>query len=271
MMYKNEDGDLKIGKIIGQIVVVIVLLVLFFSSYVIVGAGERGVMLTFGAFKGNVLQPGFHFKLPFVQDVIKTSVRTMKIEVEKSEAYSHDLQVVDIHSVINYNIDPATVGTVYQQYGLDFEGKVLTPNLEASVKQTIAQYTAEELLSKRAEVQGQIETALKEAVPSQFLITKYALVNEAFSSDFEAAIEAKQVAQQNAEKAKNELTKAQIDAESRVATAKGEAEAIKIQAEAINSQGGADYVQLQAIKQWKGDVPQYMMSGAVVPFVNLKN
>ncbi len=245
----------------GSLAVVVVFgLMLFFGSFVQVGAGERGVLLTFGAFNGTVYQPGLHVKLPLFQEVIKTSVRTQKIEVEKSEAYSHDLQVVDVHSVINYNVDPTTVGAVYQQYGLDFETKVLYPNLEASVKQTIAKYTAEELLSKRAEVQDQIEEALKRAVPAPFVVTKYALVNEAFSHDYEAAIEAKQVAQQDAEKAKNELTKTQIDAEARIAQAKGEAEAIKIQASAIQSQGGADYVKLQWIKAWES-------GGAKVPNV----
>lgn len=267
--YETAGGDLNIVKIIGQAFVVILTIFILLSSYAVVGAGERGILLTFGAFSGQVLSPGIHFKFPLVQEIVKTSVQTMKIEEEKSEAYSHDLQVVDIHSVINYNIDPATVGTVYQQYGLEFESKVLTPNMQASVKQTIAKYTAEELLSKRAEVQNQIETALKQSVPPQFIITKYALVNEAFSPAYEKAIEEKQVAQQNAEKAKNELTKAEIDAQSRVATAKGEAEAIQIQAQAITSQGGADYVKLQWIKQWNGTLPTTML-GDATPLVNLK-
>lgn len=254
---------------IGFFIVALVFLSIFFGSFTIIPAGERGVLLTFGAFNGTVFQPGLHFKIPYVQEVVKVNVQTNKIEVNRSEAYSRDLQAVEVHSVINYNVDPTSVGNVYQQYGLDFEGKVLTPNLEASVKQTIAKYTAEELLSKRAEVQDQIQTALKSSVPPQFVVTKYALVNEQFSEDFEQAIEAKQVAQQAAEKAKNELTKAQIDAESRVAQAKGEAEAIKIQAQAIQQQGGAEYVKLKAIEKWNGILPTYMM-GDTVPFVNLK-
>lgn len=256
-----------IKKVVVGIISIIALLILI-SSFVIVQSGTRGVVLTWGAFHGTIFEPGFHFKFPLAQSVIKLNVQTNKIEVERSEAYSHDLQVVDIHSVINYNLDPQAVGTVFAQYGLEFEGKVLTPNLEASVKQTIAKYTAEELLSKRSEVQDEIQNALKSSVPSPFIITKYALVNEQFSKDFEAAIEAKQVAQQDAEKAKNELTKAQIDAESRIATAKGEAEAIKIQAEAIQQQGGAAYVNLQAINKWNGTLPTYMTG--VVPFVNLQ-
>ena len=266
-----QDEEKKVTKLIkkGVIGLVILIAILLFNPFYTIGAGERGVALTWGAFNGNISNPGIHFLIPIAQDVIKINVQTNKIEVEKSEAYSHDLQVVDIHSVINYNIDPQTVGLVYQQYGMDFESKILNPNLEASVKQTIAKYTAEELLSKREEVQNKIQDSLKNSIPTPFVITKYALVNEAFSAEFEKAIEAKQVALQNAEKAKNELTKARIDAESRVAQAKGEAEAIKISAEAIQNQGGAAYVQLKSVEKWNGVLPTYMMGGSAVPFVNL--
>ena len=265
----KEDGRPKTGKIVGHIIGELVFLLLFFSSFSIVGAGERGVLLTWGAFNGTVFQPGLNLKFPIAQSVIKMSVQTQKIEIEKSEAYSHDLQLVDIHSATNYNLDPLEVGKIYQQYNLNFESKVLIPNLEASVKQTIAKYTAEELLSKRAEVQDAIQEDLKQAVPSVFVITKYALVNEDFSNAYEQAIEAKQVAQQNAEKANNELKKAKIDAEARIAQAKGEAEAIRIQAEAIQHQGGAEYVNLKAIEKWNGVLPQYMLKDAT-PFVNIK-
>lgn len=255
-------------KIGASIVLGLIMLIIVSSSFTIIGAGQRGVLLTFGAFNGTVYNPGLHIQIPFVQSIVKMDVRTQKIEAEKSEAYSNNLQVVDIHSVINYNLDPAAVGAVYQKYGLDFETKILTPNLEASVKQTVAKYTAEELLAKRSEVQGQIEEALKQSVPSEFVITKYALVNESFSAEYETAIEAKQVAQQAAEQAKNELLKAQIDAEARVAQAEGEAKAIQIQAQAITQQGGAEYVKLKAVEKWNGTLPIYML-GSSTPFVNI--
>ncbi len=266
--YTDKEGQPMPGKIIGHIVLALVIIIFALSSFTTVKAGERGIVLNWGAVSGQVYEPGLHFKVPFMQRIRKMNVQTQAMEIQKSEAYSHDLQVVDIHSVINYNIDSSSVGTVYQQYP-DFEVNILAPNLEASIKQTIAKYTAEELLSKRAEVQSEIETALKTSVPPQFIVTKYALVNEAFSPEFEAAIESKQVAQQKAEQAKNELAKAQIDADSRIAQAKGEAEAIQIQAQAIEQQGGANYVQLQAISKWDGHLPNQMIPGSTVPFVNL--
>lgn len=250
-------------------VLVFVVLIVGLMSFTTVKSGERGVVLNWGAFNGQTFEPGLHFKVPFVQSVRKMNVQTQAMEIQKSEAYSHDLQVVDIHSVINYNIDSSSVGTVYVQYP-DFQVNILAPNLEASIKQTIAKYTAEELLSKRAEVQGEIETALKTSVPKQFTVTKYALVNESFSPEFEKAIESKQVAQQDAERAKNELTKAQIDAEARVATATGEAKAIQIQAQAITQQGGKEYVNLKWVEKWDGRLPITSL-GSATPLINIGN
>lgn len=256
--------------IIFMFVVVVVLLVIIINPLVTVGAGERGVVLDWGAFNGRILEPGLHMRIPFAQTVVKMDVRTLKIEILSSEAYSHDLQNVKIHSVVNYNSDPSQVGLIYQQYGLNAEMNVLRPNLEASVKQTIAKYSAEELLSKRGEVSDEIEAAFRKSIPTVFLVTKYALVNEQFSDAFEDAIEQKQVAQQNAEKADNDLKRIKIEAEQRVAQATAEAEAIKIQAAAIQQQGGASYVNLKAVEKWDGHLPNQMIPGGTLPFLNLQ-
>jgi regulator of protease activity HflC (stomatin/prohibitin superfamily) len=245
-------------------------LFLILNPFVTIGAGERGVVLNWGAFNGQILDPGLHFRMPIAQSVVKMDVQTQKLEIEASEAYSHDLQNVKIHSVVNYNLDPKQVGIIYQQYGLEAESRILHPNLEAAVKQTIAKYSAEEILSKRGEVASEIESAFRQAIPNTFTVTKYALMNETFSEAYEAAIEQKQVAQQNAEKADNDLKRLKIEAEQRVAQATAEAEAIKIQAEAIQQQGGASYVNLKAVEKWDGHLPDQMIPGGALPFLNLQ-
>lgn len=267
--YKTKEGELNIVKIAIHSIIVLLVLVLFFSSYLTVGAGQRGVVLTFGAFNDQIFEPGLHFKLPFIQRVIKMNVQTVSIEREKSEAYSKDLQVVDIHSLVNYNIDPKQVGVVYKNYGLGFENNILVARIESGVKQTVAKYTAEELLNKRGEVQSQVEELIRTTVPSEFLITKYSLINEQFSPQFEKAIEDKQVALQKSEQAKNELAKAEVDAKARIATATGEAEAIRIQAQAITQQGGKEYVNLKWVEKWSGVLPTTML-GDNTPLVNIK-
>lgn len=254
-------------------VLVGILVIAIINPFTIVEAGERGVVLNWGAFNGQILEPGLHIIAPVMQSVAKMDVRTQAIEVEKSEAYSRDLQVVDIHSVLNYNLDPKAVGVMYQQYGSDYETKIMIPNLEAAIKQTVAKYNAEELLNRRGEVQSEIESTFRNAIPTVFVVSKYALVNEQFSTGFESAIERKQIAQQDAERAQNELKRIQVEAEQRVAQAKAEAEAIKLQSDAANNDKYINLkaleVQLEAVKKWNGELPQQMVPGSALPFINL--
>lgn len=255
------------------VVIAAVIAILVINPFTVVEAGERGVVLTWGAYTGQTFDPGLHVLIPIAQSIVKMNVRTEKLQIDESAAYSHDLQNVKITSVVNYNLDPAKVGEIYQQYGHNYEEKILYPNLEAAVKQTVAKYSAEEILSKRGEVQSQIETTFRQSIPEAFTITKYALVNETFSDIYEAAIEAKQVAQQNAEKAENELKRAKIDAESRVAQAQAEAEAIRLQSEAASNDKYVNLkaldIQLEAIKKWDGHLPAQMIPGSALPFINL--
>ena len=118
---------------IASFLIVLILAGIALSTYTIVGAGERGVSLTWGAFNGKVLEPGLHWLVPIAQSVVKMDVKTTSLRLEGSEAYSHDLQVVEIDSVLNYNIDPFSVGAVYKDIGLDFESKIIRPNLEAAI------------------------------------------------------------------------------------------------------------------------------------------
>lgn len=262
----------KLGSFLG---VIVLLIVIFFAlnPFVFVDAGERGVKLTWGALTGEILDPGLSFRLPVAQTVVPVNVRTQTIEIAQSEAYSKDLQVVDIHSVSNYNIKPNQVGEFYQQYGDNIDN-IMSSRLEAAIKQTVAQYSAEELLQKRSEVQAEIQKAYAGSVPTVVDVTNYSLVNESFSKDFEAAIERKQIAQQDAEKAQNDLKRTQIEAEQRVAQANAEAEAIKVQSEAANNDKYIALkqldVQLAAVAKWNGQLPVSMIPGAALPFLNLK-
>jgi regulator of protease activity HflC (stomatin/prohibitin superfamily) len=138
-----------------------------------------------------------------------------------------------------------------------------------AVKASTANYTAEELITKREVVRQTIQDSLTERLKQNYVdVTGVSIVDFNFSPSFNQAIEAKVTAEQNALAAKNKLEQVKYEAEQRVEQAKGEAEAIKIQTQAIQSQGGRDYVNLKAIEKWNGELPQQMMGGAV-PFVNI--
>lgn len=252
----------------------ILILVVYFSikvlaPFTIVTAGERAVVYRLGAIN-RVLPEGLHFVIPVVESVTTVDVKTQKEQVEASAA-SKDLQLVQASIALNYNINPENAGDLLRSIGADYKQRVIDPAIQESVKAVSAQYTAEELITKRAEVKDQIKSSLSQRLSSDFIyVSDVSITNFDFSESFNQAIESKVTAEQDALKAKNQLERIKYEAEQKITTAKAEAEAIKIQAQAITQQGGKDYVQLKAIEKWNGILPGNMYSGAALPFLNVK-
>ena len=174
-----------------------------------------------------------------------------------------------IESALLYQLDEAEVGKIYQEIGTNIEGKIIQPSLEAAIKQVIAKYTAEEILNLRAQVQQEIESAVRASIASSHvLVSQYAMVNEKFSSEFEGAIERKQVAEQDAKRAENELKRIRIEADQRV-PAQAEATAASIGCrnekyvfKGLRSPDGGSTEVGRAL-------PTSMIPGSALPFVNV--
>lgn len=273
--YLTANGeDIRIGKIISHVVLAIVALIVLFGTFGTVDAGERGVKTRFGAVVGTVEQ-GLYFKLPIIEQIHKMNVQTKSVKYELEDplfSASKDLQDVKISVLLNYRLDPTQVRTIYQQYGTveQYEERIIRPAVRDTVKAVAAQFTAEELVTKRPQYTDEVVKVLNQRLADKFVTTERVnITNFEFSKSFSAAIEAKVTAVQNAEAAKNKLEQVKFEAQQTVEKAKAEAEAIRIQAQAINSQGGADYVALQAIAKWNGILPVQMIPGSTVPFINL--
>jgi len=264
--YKEET--INIPKIITHTILGIIGLILIFGSWTIISAGERGIILRLGEVN-RTLEPGFHFKLPIVEQAIDMEVRTQKIEVEASAA-SKDLQIVTTNIALNYNLDPLTVGTLYEDVGLQFKARIIDPAIQDVVKAVTAKFNAEALITQRTIVKDEIEMAIKERLfRTHLIVTDVSIVAFQFSAEFDKAIEAKVTQEQRALEAENKLKQIEFEAQQRIEQAKGEAEAIRIQAQAITTQGGKDYVQLQAIAKWNGQLPASFVPGSALPFLNL--
>jgi len=268
---EGEKAKMPVGlkwTIIGISLIVALILVAILNPFVIVKAGYRGVVLTWGAVSG-VMDEGLHLRIPFAQHIEKLEVRTVKMEVP-ALAYSKDIQTVDSLIALNYHLDPSNVGKLYKEIGEDFESRVISPAVQESVKAITAKYTAQELIEKRELVRDEIKGLLTERLAERsMLVDAFSIVNFDFSDEYEKAVESKQVAQQSALKAQNDLDRVKKEAEQRVAQAEAEARAIKIQAEAITQQGGEDYVNLKAVEKWNGVLPTQMIPNATLPFINL--
>lgn len=260
-------SDTKITLSVGCLIIfIIITLFALFGTIGTVGAGERGVKTNFGAVTGEVLNEGLYFKVPFVQSVVKINVQTQKTEID-ADAASKDLQTVTARIALNYNINTQEVADLYQKVGKDYGDKLINPSLEEAVKSITAEYTAEQLVTKRAEVNNKILDSIKEELkPFGIDVQQLNIVNFNFSASFNEAIEQKVTAEQNALAARNKLQQIEFEAQQKVAEAKGKAEALKIESEALRS--NPEVLELRALEKWDGVLPQVTSGGT--PFINIK-
>ena len=190
-----------------------------------VGAGERGVVFSeFGGVLEGVLDEGLRFKIPFVEDIIKMDVTIQKSQTQAT-ASSKDLQMVSSTIALNHHVDPAAANIVYQQTKGAYKSRIIDPAVQESVKAVTAQFTAEELITRRAEVSIEIKTALSERLRvHNIVVDEVSIVDFSFSRVFNDAIEAKQTAEQSALKAERDLDRIKIEAEQKITSARAEAE-----------------------------------------------
>ena len=246
------------------IVVGFFVFMILLMAFFIVPAGSVGVVTRFGAVN-RVAYPGIGMKIPLVEGVVKMDVRTQKDEVDTSAA-SKDLQVVTSTIAVNYHLDGKYAVDVYQNIGSKYTDIVIAPAIQNIFKATTAKYTAEQLITNREAVRLQAEEALAtQLLVYHVIVENFNIVNFDFSPEFNAAIEAKQVAQQQVETAKQKLAQAQVDAQTVLAAAKGQADAQAM----LNSSGALTeaYLRYLALTKWNGVLPSVV--GGAIPFIDI--
>lgn len=272
----SELERLRIRRIVRRVVLGVIGLfglIILLSSIGKVDVGNVGIKTRVGRVLGTV-QPGLYFKAPFTDEVHEMNVQVQKEQADAGAA-SSDLQTVTAQIAVNYNVDPSAVIDIYSKVGTEYKTKVIDPAIQEATKAATAKYTAEELITKREEVRGNILALLKDRLAENHIIVdQVSIVHFDFSPSFNAAIEAKVTAEQNALAAKNKLEQVKYEAEQRVAAANAEAEAIRVQSNAANNEKyvalKALEVQAKAIEKWNGKLPDQMIPGSAVPFINLK-
>jgi len=260
------------------ILILIVLLILFivsWGSFAIVPAGHRGVVLWWGSVENRIMGEGLNFKVPIAETVIKVDVKVQPHPFKQIDASSKEYQNVKMTGMMNFHIDPAYVNDLYQKVGLDFADKVIDPAFNDFVKEVVPTYPIGEILPKREEIRKRAMTKLGDNLSRYHIIVDdIYFANIRFSPEYEGAIEAKQVAQQQVETQKQVLAQREIEAQQKVATAKGEAESILVVAQgqakandALSRSISSILVQYKSIEKWNGILPQ--VSGGAVPLVDL--
>lgn len=242
---------------------------ILFSSFTVISAGHTGVIVTLGEVNPVTLAEGWHFVNP-VSSVKDINVQLQRTQLAGANASTKDLQVVHTDIVVQYRLNAGKVPHIYKEFGLDVDNKVLGPAINEAFKSVTAKYTSEELVTKRQVVSDEIQTMLKSKVaPFDIDVSGISLVNFGFSAEYQKAIEQKVIATQQTAKAEQDLARIKVEAASRIAQAEGEAKAIAIQASAIQSQGGQNYVQLQWIEKWDGKLPSTVLNGSNGMMLNM--
>ncbi len=244
---------------------ILVLLLVLNDSYYVVNSGEVGVVTHFGSVQDQILPEGLHLLMPVKTKVIPISVRVQKIEAEAS-ASSKDLQMVRTRVALNFYLSKKRANVIFQELGLEYKSTIIEPTIQESVKSTIARYNAEEVITKRPEVKQLIFDEIKIRLQkNNIIVTDFSIVDFNFSPEFNKAIEEKQIAEQSALRAKNDLerikteaeqvkVKAEGEAQASLAAAKSEAKAQELVRRTISQQ----ILQLRAIEKWDGVLPKFV-------------
>ena len=249
----NPNGK-KVKIIVGVCVALLLIVAISIASITIVPAGHKGVTLNMGAVTGAVMNEGINFKIPFVQNAEIIDVRVKKYESKDNSSASKDLQTIKSSIAVNYRVNQDHVADLYQKIGMSYESTVINPAISECIKSVTSRYTAEELITKRTEVSEEMKKFLQDKLSEKYiLVDSFNIINFDFTDAFNTAIEEKQIAEQNALKAKYDLERIKTEAEQAVTKAKGEAEAMKLKNEQISQ----SIIYLEFIDKWDGKMPTY--------------
>lgn len=252
-----------------------------------VPAGHTGILTTFGKVEDRILTEGLNWKSPF-QKVIKMDNRTQK-KVEEFQAFSSDIQEVNIMLAVNYSINQETAQNLYRTVGVEYYTNIVYPRLLESTKSVFSSYTAEQLIGNRENLSNEIkDLVIPDVARYGIIISDISVQDIDFTDAFTNAVEAKQVAAQDKltaetkqaqltmeaeQEAQRQVIKAQADAEQAKIAAQAELEVTKIQADAAEYAGQKEAMRIKAISQvltpdvlkyynilqWDGKLPVYML------------
>ena len=268
-----EDKIHKIVKYVLLAIIVIFLIITFFNSFKTIPTGFVGVKTRFGQVQDTMLNEGLNLKIPFIEKIVLMDCRTQKTEYTM-EASSKDLQKISNYKIaINYNITKDTANQLYKSVGVDYKNIIVEPAIQSVMKDSVANFTAEELITKRNEVS---EFALNKLSPklqeNGITLTSLNILDLAFSNEFDTAVEQKQIVEQETQKAQYELEKARVENQKKIENAQADAEVMAAQ----NAQITDNYLKLKEIEnqkamieKWNGQLPTTMTGSDVSSIFNV--
>ncbi len=279
-------------RIVPILVALIAVILVFSTCTAQVDTGYTGIITTFGRVEDHTMEAGFHFKSPF-QRIILMDNREQKTSFT-TQAFSSDIQQVDVTGSINYAINKSTAMTLFKEVGTDYFNKLVYPRMLENTKAAFSKYTAENLVSLREALSNHIRESLSAEMAGYGInIISVSIENIDFTDAFTDAVEAKQVAaqkklqaeieqQQKTMETQQQAERQRIAAEAEAAVAKINADAdayatrVKAEAEAsantLIAQSLTDsLIRFTQISRWNGQLPSYVSGTAAdaVPILSL--
>ncbi len=251
--------NMNAAKLVGIGIIILVLVIAASQSTYVVNPGFRGVEVTLGKVTPGFKAEGFGTKSPFITHIVNIPVRQLTNALT-TDCYSSDLQQVGVTLRVLYRIPEASVVRIYTEYAGDPFESLIAPRVQEALKEVAALQSAEMIVKKREDIKTKSLASAREKIGSLLILVDLVVENLVLSKELETAIESKMVQEQEAAKARFTQQKTQIEADTAIIRAKGEAEAIRIRAEAIRDNPGL--IQLQIVEKWDGHTPLVIGGGS---------
>ena len=232
-----------------------------------INPGEAGFETQFGKIESNeILREGLHFYSIIGGDIVVYDCKNQNIRF-KTEQYTKDIQQADTEISVTFILDPTKIIEIHKTTGYDYANKLIYPAVIGCAKDVFGKWNATDVIAKREEATEFITKALREKLlPYGIHITLVEILDISFKTKFEDAVEAKQIAEQEANRAKNLTVKIKEEAQQKIIAAEADAKAMEVRAKALEQ--NKSLVEYEAVMKWDGRLPQYMM-GNSVPFIKL--
>jgi prohibitin 2 len=241
-----------VARLIGAGILIFVIILMATSGTYMVPPGYRGVEVTMGRVNSMPKKGGFGFKMPMITHVERVSVRQQTQE-DQAECYSSDLQQIHIELRVLYRVPESSVVKLYQTYDGDPYQSLIAPRVHEALKEVAAFQSAEQIVKAREQIKSKALALAREKVGGLLVLEDIVIQNIRLTKELEHAIEAKMVQEQEAQRSKYVQQRAQIDADTSVIKARGEAESIRIRGEALRDNPA--YLELQIVDRWDGIAP----------------
>ena len=254
---------------VGLGVLIFCVIIMAASGTYVVHPGHRGVEVTMGKVSPVFKPEGFGLKAPFVTTIHPISIRQQTAE-DKAECYSSDLQQIQVELRVLFRIPESSVVKIFQEFFGEPFDSLIAPRVQEALKEVTALQSAEQIVKNREQIKTRALEIARQKVGTWLVIEDIVIQNIALTKELEHAIEAKMVQEQEASKSKYLQQRAQIEADTAVIQAKGEAESIRIRGQALKDNPA--FIDLKIVDKWDGFTPLIIgrSDNFVLPLENLE-